>query len=127
MLDRPFLRVLLGSPGIAQRKIFLKTLVFSSYLRYTHHKCCINFPGCLIQIKSHFAEMNLDFAGKWEKFLPVHLSALIGRPVQFPIPGHPFPAANGGKHMSVKYIFVTGGVVSGLGKGITAEIGRAHV
>ena len=28
-------------------------------------------------------------------------------------------------NMAVKYVFVTGGVVSGLGKGITAEIGRA--
>ncbi len=35
------------------------------------------------------------------------------------------PAANGGKNMPVKYIFVTGGVVSGLGKGITAaSLGR---
>ena len=26
--------------------------------------------------------------------------------------------------MAVKYVFVTGGVVSGLGKGITASLGR---
>ena len=31
----------------------------------------------------------------------------------------------GGNNMTVKYIFVTGGVVSGLGKGITAaSLGR---